>query len=79
MTYDATRLAELGRQHKRLRAQIEEVRAKLGPEILAAHLAEVQQVEIVELTGYTRESVRQICMSDEEREAIKAKRRKAQR
>ena len=75
--YDEARLTNLGQEHKRLRAELEKVRQQLAPEILAASLAEVPQVRIVELTGYTRESVRQICMSDEDREAVKAKRRKS--
>lgn len=76
MTYDRSALANLGRQHKRARANVKDVRRRLLPEILAAHHDGVPQQEIVELTGYTREAVRLICLPDEQREALKDRRRK---
>lgn len=70
-------LATLGAKFKRLRAQLDEVKPQLDDAIRAAAAADVPQVEIVAATGYTREMIRQVCMTDEERAALKAKRRKA--
>jgi hypothetical protein len=62
MTHDTTRLAQLGRKHKRLRAELAELRPELAEEIRAAHAAKVPQVELVDITGYTRDQIRQICL-----------------
>lgn len=75
MDYDLSRLAALGRKRKRLLDQIEEVRREITPEILAAHNADVEQKTIVELSHYTRDTIRQICLTPEQREAEREKRR----
>jgi hypothetical protein len=75
MAYDAKRLAELGRRNRKLKTDAEKLRAEIVPEIIAANLAGVLQKHIAELSGYTRESIRQICMTDEERTAELQKRR----
>lgn len=67
MAYDPTRLAQLGKRHQRLTEDLKTLRPELHDEIRAAHDAEVPQVEIVKLTGYTRDQVRQICLPPERR------------
>lgn len=62
MTYEPDRLAQLGKRHQRLRADLDTVRPELAEEIRAAAAAGVPQVEIVKLSGYTRDQVRQICL-----------------
>lgn len=75
--HDLTRLKELGRQRKRLMAQIEALRPELDQEIrTAAGAKAIQQKEIMEITGMSREAVRVASMSEAEREAERAKRRK---
>jgi hypothetical protein len=59
--YDLATLSELGQRHERERAAVEQTRAQLVAEIVAAAKAGVRQVDIVRMTGYTRERVRQIC------------------
>lgn len=79
MTYDTSRLAKLGKEHKRRRAALDEIRDQLAPEIVQADQAGIQQREIAELSGYTREAVRQLCLTDEQREAEKVRRRERTR
>jgi hypothetical protein len=79
MDYDPTNLQRLGREHKRRRDALAEVREKLAPEIRAAHDAGVPQHEIAAWAGYTREVIRQICLTDEQREQEKEKRRQRTR
>jgi hypothetical protein len=67
--YDLTRLTQLGRRRKRLLDQIEELRREITPEILAAHAANVGQKTIAEVSHYTRDTVRQICLTPEQRQA----------
>jgi hypothetical protein len=55
------RLSELGRRHRRLRAELAAIRPELAREIRAAHAAGIAQVDIVHMTGYTRDGVRRIC------------------
>jgi hypothetical protein len=43
------------------RADVERKRAELGEAIVAAARAVVRQREIVRVTGYSRERIRQIC------------------
>lgn len=74
--YDVTRLRTLGSKRKRLTDQIEALRPELEPEIRRAALAGVVQKDIIEMTGMSREMVRLASMSDTEREAERAKRRK---
>lgn len=75
MTYDTKRLADLGRKHRKLKADLDALRAEIVPEIIAADLAGLQQKDIAELSDYTRESIRQICLTDEQREDEREKRR----
>jgi hypothetical protein len=77
--YDLTRLTQLGRRRKRLLDQLEELRKEITPEILAAHAADVEQKTIAELSHYTRDTVRQICLSPEQRQAEREKRRERTR
>ena len=58
-------------------AAVEAATRKRDESIRAAHDAGKRQVDIVAETGYTRETVRQICMPAEKREALRAKRRKS--
>lgn len=61
MTYDATRLRQLGKRMQRLRDDTEALRPDLHAEILAALAAGVRQVDIVKATGYTRDAIRQLA------------------
>lgn len=67
MTYDTTRLAQLGKKHHRLRTELEAIRPELADEIRTAAIAGVPQVEIAKVAGYTRDQVRQICLPPERR------------
>lgn len=67
MTYDTDRLAQLGRKHQRLRADLETLRPELAEEIRRAHEAGVSQTEIARLSGYLRDQVRQITLPPERR------------
>lgn len=67
MTYDTSRLTQLGKKHQRLRAELEALRPELAEEIQAAAAAGVPQVEIVRASGYTRDQVRQISLPPERR------------
>jgi hypothetical protein len=62
--YDMMNLAQLGRRHQRLRADLEALRPQLRAEIRAAAAAGVRQVDIVKATGYTRDMVRQIVEAE---------------
>jgi hypothetical protein len=61
LDYDRFRLVALGRDHQWARTKLDEIREQLTPEIVAAACARVPQSEIVRITWYTRERVRQIC------------------
>jgi hypothetical protein len=74
---DTDQLATLGAKAKRLRAQLDELKPQLDDAIRAAHAAGTPQVEIVAASGYTREMIRQLCLTEEERAELKARRRKA--
>ncbi len=76
MDYDLTNLTRLGKQNKRLAVQQEELRPELEAEIRAAADGGVEQVKIIELSGYTRNTVRLASLPPEKREAERAKRRK---
>ncbi len=67
MDYDSTRLAQLGRRHQRLRADLEALRPGLADEIRLAAAAGVPQAEIAAMSGYTRDQVRQITLPPERR------------
>lgn len=73
--YDLTRLTALGRRRKRLLDQLEELRKEMTPEILAAHAADVEQKTIADLSHYTRDTIRQVCLTPAQREAEREKRR----
>ncbi len=60
MTYNPKRLAKLGSAHIEARATYEAARDAMLPEVESALRAKVKQVEIVKLTGLTRERIRQI-------------------
>lgn len=82
MTMTDTEKEELkraSRVHQRRRDAYEEAHADLAEKILAAHHAGIQQKEIAQITGYTREAIRQLCLSPEQREAEKEKRRERTR
>jgi hypothetical protein len=76
--HDTTRLRELGRRHKRLLAQLAEVKPLLEAEIQAAAEAKVPQVDIVEWSGYKREWVR-LAANPEARAARAARERDARK
>lgn len=75
--YDLTELRALGRKRQRLMEQLEELRPEIEREIYqAAHaVPPVPQVDIIKITGCSRETVRLASMSDEERQAERDKRR----
>lgn len=75
--HDTSRLQELGRRRRKLEAQLAEVDKDLEPEIFAAAQANVPQVDIIEWTGLARESVRLKSMTEQQREELRARRRKA--
>lgn len=77
MTYDLARLTQLGRRRKRLLDQLEELRPEITAEVLAANAADVPQTDIVKASHYTRDWVRQLCMTDQQQEQTRQKRRKA--
>lgn len=56
MTYDPEKLATMGALHKRFAA----IEPELKEQIAAAGLAGVEQKALVELTGYTRDTIRLI-------------------
>lgn len=66
-TFHHDRLRQLGRRFQRLRRELDELRPELAEVIRAADAAGVPQVEIVKLTGYTRDQVRQIVLPPERR------------
>ncbi len=76
MTHDLSRLQALGRKRKKLLDQLEELRPAITAEVLAANAADVPQTDIVKASHYTRDWVRQLCMTDEQREQARLKRRK---
>jgi hypothetical protein len=77
--HDTTRLQELGRRRQKLVGQLADLDRDLDPEIAAAAQAGVPQVDIIRWTGLSRESVRRKSLTDEQREQLRARRRKADR
>jgi hypothetical protein len=61
MEYDTKRLASLGKRMQRLREDVDALRPQLAEEILSALDAGVRQVDIVKMTGYTRDAIRQMA------------------
>jgi hypothetical protein len=58
------------------KAELEAATRKRDDAIRAAHAAGMRPKDIETETGYSRETVRQILMSEDEREAFRARRRK---
>ena len=79
MDHDLTQLTQLGRRRKRLLDQLEELRQEITPKILAANAAGTEQKTIAEVTHYTRDTIRQVCLSPEQREAERQRRRERTR
>ncbi len=75
MTHDLTRIRQLGKQRKRLLDQLEQIREQLVPEVNQAAASGVEQKTLAELTHYTRETIRQMCLTPEQKEAEAEKRR----
>lgn len=75
MSYDLAQLTQLGRKRKRLLDQLEDLRREITPEIEAANAAGIEQKTIADLTHYTRETIRQACLSPEQREGERQRRR----
>lgn len=75
MAHNLARLMTLGRKRKRLLEQLEVLRKEMAPEIQAADKAGVQQKTIAEVSYYTRDMVRQMCLPPDKREAEAEKRR----
>jgi hypothetical protein len=63
MTYDPEKLKKLGRQHQRLRDQLDAIRPELAAEIRAAAEAGMRPVDLVKATGYTRDGIRKLLLS----------------
>lgn len=76
MDFDPTNLIRLGTARRRREAATEKERPELEKEIQTAAASGMPQHQIVEITGYSRENVRLLCMTPEQREAERAKRRK---
>lgn len=64
-------LGRLGDQHKEWKRQV----PLLQDLIRKADAAGMKQAEIVELTGYARDNIRLLCMSPEQREELRRRRR----
>lgn len=75
VTYDPTELARLGAERIGLMARLDQVQKELAPQIIGAIAADVPQVEVCELTGYNRESIRLIVMTPAQRQAERDKRK----
>lgn len=77
MTHTTDRLERLGRQHKKLTAQLAEIKPELEAEIrAAAEAGTATQTQICEWTGYKREWVR-LAADPAKREARAARQRAA--
>lgn len=70
-----TELKMLGAQHRRWR----ERQPILHERIRQAHAAGMKQAEIADLSGYERDNIRLLTMSPEQREELRARRRKTAR
>lgn len=75
--HDTTHLKKLGERRQKLLTQLEALDAELEPAVFAAAQAGVPQIDIIKWTGLARESVRLKSMTEEEREKLRARRRKA--
>ncbi len=72
-------LTRLSRDHLRKRKAYEDARDRLAAAIPQAAEGGMRQHRIVEITEYTREAVRQLCMTPEQREEERKKRRERTR
>jgi hypothetical protein len=69
-------LDRLGRRHKQLRQQLEDLKPELHEAMRAERAGEVTYREIMERSGYhTIQQVREICMTGEQRRVERDKRR----
>lgn len=71
ITHLRTELKMLGNQHKRWKEKI----PILQELVRQAHAAGMRQAEIADLSGYERDNVRLLCMSPEQREELRRRRR----
>ena len=69
MTGDTSTLQAAARAYRRAERAYESRRAELAAAIVEANDAGVRQHEIVSITGYTRERIRQILKAEDERRA----------
>ncbi len=60
MTYDPERLAQLAAERKRLAARLADIEPELKELIAGAGFEGSKQQELVEMTGYTRDTIRLI-------------------
>lgn len=67
MNHDPDRLHQLGTEMRRIRARERAIRPELYELIKAAAAEGTPQVDLVELTGYTRDQIRVICLPPEKR------------
>lgn len=74
--YDTSHLQELGKRRQKLVAQLDALDAELEPEVRAAAVAGIPQVDVIRWTGMARESVRLKSMSPEQRDELRQRRRK---
>jgi len=58
--YDPELLAQLGRRRKRGLAEVNAVRAQVYEQVVLAGQAGVPQVNLVEMTGLTRDQIRKL-------------------
>ncbi len=74
---DLTRLTQLGKRHKKLRAELADLIPELEAEIKAVYRPgeHPSQETIAELAGYKRDNVRIMLMTPEEKEEHNRKRR----
>ena len=74
---DLTRLTQLGKRHKKLRAELAELVPELEAEIKTVYRAgePPSQETIAEVAGYKRDNVRLLLMTPQEREEYNRKRR----
>lgn len=79
MAVDLDRLAALGKRRRKLLDDLEGVADEIHALIATAAVEGVPQVRLVELTGYTRETIRKICLSAERAEAENQARRERRR
>lgn len=54
-------LEKVAREYRRAKEALDKVRPRLAEAIVSAAQMGVRQADIVRITGYTRERVRQIC------------------